>query len=110
MKNRIYTLAFLAAALIIAPGAAHAQQGQVTNQNMNQNVVIGGSGNSVNTSGTQISNQNQKKTGRCNYGSQFQNSAQNLGQNAVVFGHHNRVNIDAIQRNAQQQASAGSCY
>ncbi len=110
MKNRIYTLGFLAAALIISPGAALAQQGQAANQDMNQNVIIGGSGNSVSTSGTQITNQNQKKTGSCNYGGQYQNSAQNLGQNAVVFGHGNRVNIDAIQKTAQQQASAGRCY
>jgi hypothetical protein len=110
MKNRICTLAFLAAALIIAPGAAYAQQGQAAEQNMNQNVVIGGSGNSVNTSGTQISNQHQKKTGWCNYGKQIQNSGQNLGQNAVVFGHGNRVNIDAVQRNVQRQASSGGCY
>ncbi|MEA5572519.1 hypothetical protein [Calothrix sp. UHCC 0171] len=110
MKNKIYTFGFLAAALIISPGAALAQQSQGTTQNMDQNVVIGGSGNSVRTSGTQITNQSQQKTGWCNSGAQIQGSGQNLAQNAVVFGHGNRVNIDAIQRTVQQQRAAGRCY
>jgi hypothetical protein len=108
MKNKIYTFGFLAAALIISPGAALAQQGQTADQNMNQNVVVSGSGNSVNTSGTQITHQRQRKTGY-GYCRQTQNSAQNLGQNVGVFGHNNRVNIDATQKTIQEQMARRGC-
>jgi hypothetical protein len=108
MKNKIYSFGLLAAALIISPSAALAQQGQTADQNMYQNVVVGGSGNSVNTSGTQITHQRQQKTGT-GYCRQSQNSAQNLGQNVGVFGHNNRVNIDATQKTIQEQMARRGC-
>ncbi|MBF2066733.1 MAG: hypothetical protein IGS39_20295 [Calothrix sp. C42_A2020_038] len=111
MKNKVYTFGFLAAALIIAPSAAFANQSQGSSQNMNQVTVINGSGNSTRTSGTQITNQGQSKSGICNYGSQVQSAVQNLNQVAVVNGYNNKVDIDALQRTVQAQVNAARyCY
>jgi hypothetical protein len=115
MKNKIYTFGFIAAALIISPSGAFAQDAGA-NQSMNQTAIItGGGGNSVNQHGQQNTRQNQikKGVGACGYGRQSAYSNQGLNQGALVAGSYNSVNQRANQNTVQNQVNASAsrfCY
>ncbi|NJL79878.1 MAG: hypothetical protein HC836_14625 [Richelia sp. RM2_1_2] len=111
MIKKISTLGLLAAAFLIVPNAAFAEQG--TTQKANQEATVIGSGSRVIQNGRQVSIQRQEKLGpgnrRCNAGSQSQQSNQRIDQNAVAID-GGVVNQNADQVNIQRQLILGSRY
>ncbi|MBF2017491.1 MAG: hypothetical protein IGS23_20240 [Rivularia sp. T60_A2020_040] len=111
MIKKISTLGLLAAAFLIVPNAAFAEQG--TTQEANQEATVIGSGSRVIQNGRQVSIQRQERLGpgnrRCSAGSQSQQSNQRIDQNAVAID-GGVVNQNADQVNIQRQLILGSRY
>lgn len=100
------TFGFIAAALMIAPSAAFAQDGTNT-QVLNQNNNVSGINNSSSQRAQQSSIQTQSRSGSaCRTGAQRADNVQAINQNADVFGIGNQSSQDAVQRNTQRQSAA----
>jgi hypothetical protein len=99
MMKKTYTFGILAAALLITPTAAFADQG--SQQELNQNASASG-GSQVNQRASQTSIQYQNRLGGSRYGSQSQGSRQLINQNGVATD-GSVVNQNANQLNIQRQ-------
>ncbi|MDJ0737465.1 MAG: hypothetical protein QNJ47_25935 [Nostocaceae cyanobacterium] len=96
MFNKSFTFGLLAAGLMIAPGAAFAQQTAISEQDQNQTAVVGGAYNTVVQHGVQSGKINQYILDEKGYSCksitpQTAVNAQNQNQTAVVGGKFNTV-------------------
>jgi hypothetical protein len=102
MKNKFYILAFLAAAMIIAPNAAFGQNYGI-NQSMKRTAITTDNDESVNQNDSQNSDryQSQIRSGSlCSSGGQFVNSNQASNQGvlvAVSYKRNQRVSKQTVQ-------------
>ena len=119
MFNKSFAFGLLAAGLMIAPGAAFAQQTGISVQDQNQTAEVGGIGNTVVQDGVQSSKINQlnidkkgyygKKGYYCNSGTpQTAVNAQGQSQTAAVGGAFNTV--AQVGSQASKIAQANICH
>ncbi|MEO1428055.1 MAG: hypothetical protein AAFV71_03115 [Cyanobacteria bacterium J06633_8] len=111
MIKKVFTLGLFAAAFIVAPRAAFAEQGVI--QEISQEATAIGSGSRVMQNAKQVSIQRQERISprnrRCSKDSQSQNSTQRIDQNAVAVN-GGVVRQNAKQINIQRQLILGSRY
>ena len=119
MFNKSFAFGLLAAGLMIAPGAAFAQQTGISVQDQDQTAVVGGAYNTVVQDGVQSSKIHQlnidkkgyygKKGYYCNSGTpQTAVNAQSQSQTAAVGGAFNTV--AQVGSQASKIAQANICH